>query len=38
MDMVIVKGDFNDRYGNNAIVLAFRIQDTVINIIIEVSC
>ena len=35
--MVIVKGDFNDRYGNNAICVAFVIQDTVINTIIEVS-
>ena len=36
MDMVIVKGDFNDRYGSNATWIAFSIQDTVINAIIEV--
>ena len=36
MDMVIVKGDFNSSCGNNAPCIAFRIQDTVINVIVEV--
>ena len=35
MDMVIVKGALNDRYGNNSTCIAFNIQDTVINDIIE---
>ena len=35
MDLVVVKGDFNDRYGNNAKIIYFRIEDTVINSIIE---
>ena len=37
MDMVIVRGDFNSRYGNNAKYVAFSIQYTVINATIEVS-
>ena len=37
MDMVIVKGDFNDRYANNATWIDFSIQDTVMHTIIEVS-
>ena len=36
MDMVIVKGALNDRFGNNSTCIAFIIQDTVINSIIEV--
>ena len=36
MDMVIFKGDINDRYGNNAACIVFSIQDTVFNAIIEV--
>ena len=36
MDMVIFKGDFNYRYGNNAAGIVFIIQDTVFNAIIEV--
>ena len=31
MDIVIVKGDFNASYGNNATYISFGIQDTVIN-------
>ena len=38
MYMVIVKGDFNDRYGNNATYIAFNIQDTFITAIIGVIC
>ena len=37
MDMLIFKVDFNARYGNNSICISFRIQDTVINVIVEVS-
>ena len=37
MDIFIVKGAFNDMYGNNFTCIAFRIQDTVINSIIEGS-
>ena len=37
MDMVIIKGSFNDRYVNNATYIAFIIQDILINAIIEVS-
>ena len=37
MGIVIFKGAFNTRYGNNATYIAFRIQDTVIKNIIEVS-
>ena len=37
MDMVIIKGSFNDRYVNNATCIAFIIQDILINAIIEVS-
>ena len=37
MDIVILKGDLNDSYGNNATYIAFGIQDTVINSIIEGS-
>ena len=37
MDIVIIKGAFNARYGNNATCIAFSIQDTVINVIIEGS-
>ena len=36
MDMVIVKGGFNARYGNNSTCISLRIHDTVINAIIEV--
>ena len=35
MDLVIVNGNFNDRYDNNATCIKFIIQDTVINDIIE---
>ena len=34
--MVIIKGAFNDRYGNNDTCIAFSIQDIIINAIIEV--
>ena len=37
MDMVIVIGAFNARYGNNFTCIDFSIQDTVINYIIEIS-
>ena len=37
MDMVIVKFAFNAGYGNNTTCIAFRIQDNVINDIIEWS-
>ena len=37
MDIVIVKGDLDDRYENNSTSLTFNIQDTVINAIIEGS-
>ena len=37
MDMVIVKGVFGARYGNNAAFVAFVIQYTVINTIVGVS-
>ena len=37
MDVVIIKGDFNARYGNTTTCISFSIQDTVINAIIEVS-
>ena len=37
MDMVINKGAFNVRYYNNATWIAFSINETVINAIIEVS-
>ena len=35
MDLVIVKGDFNDRYDNNATWVGLIIQDTIINDVIE---
>ena len=35
--LIIVKVDFNDRYGNNSTGIDFIIQDTVINYIIEGS-
>ena len=37
MDLVIFKGDFNYRCGTNATCIAFTIQYTVINAIVEVS-
>ena len=36
MDLVIFKGAFNNRYGNNATCIYFIIQDTVSLSIIEV--
>ena len=36
MDAVIFKGSFSARCANNAICIAFSIQDNVINTIIEV--
>ena len=35
MDIVILKCDFNDRYGNNSKCIEFSIQDNFINTIIE---
>ena len=32
MDIVIVKGAFNETYSNNATCIAFSIQDAVINV------
>ena len=32
MDIVIVKGAFNDKYRNNATYIAFSIQDTVLTL------
>ena len=37
MDLVIVKGAFNDSYGNNSTCIDFKIQDSFINDIIERS-
>ena len=37
MYMVIVIGDFNDKYGNNTTCIVFSLQDTVITAIIVLN-
>ena len=37
MGIVIVKGDFKDKYGNNAIWIDFSTLDNIINALIEGS-